>query len=641
MASNLEFSIWVICFVLGLLFLVISIYHFIARTNYKDMTQDAYSCFFAFVACFVLTIPDMLFVKFVNVEFLPLRIVQSILSSVMTSITSNIGVSASPITIEGYNSFSSLYTSLRLLTNIGFLMSLGNFVCKVLHTPLQFFKLSLSKNKKAYVFSSCNDETISIARSIRRNNKENDYTLIFLCDNLNQSHEDVNRLKAICVEEYLFNIIKKYGKTFKEIEVFMFDKIPENNIIKLEETCSKIKDMEFNNITIYVKLSLSSWSVYGNFVENNGLKDKNIIVNFVRAEETFAYNNLLKNSIFSNTIDDEKYKNINVLIVGGMCERNKEMFKVLLHLGQMPGYFLNITVIDDQNGFDKLKYEMPELNKNGKGEGDSLYHIDYYESIKYFSLDFDKLLEENSKKFTFAFINLEDDFKNIDVALKLKSETIRNKRNLDNLTIQVNIKNEEIYKKWDEKVCNGLMSVGSIKETCNYKFITNSDIERASIAIHEIRYPKESSKKDKEWKIYSNNEYNRRSVFARTLSYKHKIDILKDNYYLAGRPEALKWENKDELNDIWNSMSIEEKKWKEYEHMRWNMYMRTIGYRYDSTGIVDDANKLKSENEKKDTKNDIAKVHKDLVPFNNLPLEEKIKDNLQITDEIVNILKNC
>ena len=631
MVSNLEFSIWIVCFVLGALFLLFGIRHFIVRTNYKDMTQDAYSCFFAFVACFILTLPDMLFVKFVDVDFFPLRLLQSILSSAMSSITSNIGVSASPIAIEGHNSFSSLYTSLRLLTNIGFLMSLGNFVCKILHTPLQFFKLSLSKNKKAYIFSSCNDETISIARSIRRSNKGNDYILIFLCNNLAESHDDVNRLKAICVEGYLFNIIKKYGKIFKEIEVFMFDKVPESNIIKLEETCSKIKDEEFNSITMYVKIILSSWSIYGNFVENNGLKDKNIKVNFVRVEETFAYNNLLKNSIFNNTIDDEKYKNINVLIVGGMCERNKEMFKALLHLGQMPGYFLNMAVIDDQNGFDKLKYEMPELNKDGKGDGDSLYHIDYYESVKYFSPDFDRLLEENSKKFTFAFINLGNDFENIDVALKFKAEAMRNKRNLENLTIQVNINNEEIYRKWDEKLCNGLTSVGSTKETYNYNFITNSNIERASIAIHEVRYPKETNTKDKEWKIYSNNEYNRRSVFARTLSYKYKIEILKDDYYLAGRPQALKWENSKELNDIWDSMSNDEKMWKKYEHMRWNMYMRTIGYRCDSTGILDGSNK---------TKNVVAKVHKDLIPFDGLPLEEKIKDNLQITKEIVNILRN-
>ena len=59
--------------------------------------------------------------------------------------------------------------------------------------------------------------------------------------------------------------------------------------------------------------------------------------------------------------------------------------------------------------------------------------------------------------------------------------------------------------------------------------------------------------------------------------------------------------------------------------------MRTIGYRYDSTDILDGSNK---------TKNEVAKVHKDLIPFDDLPLEEKIKDNLQITKEIVNILRN-
>ncbi len=588
------------------------------------MTDDAYACFFAFLASFVLTFPDVLFVKYVDIELIPLRVIQSILSSIMSSITSNIAASAGSITIEGHNSFSSVYTSLRLLTNIGFLMSLGNYISKILHTPLQFFKLSFCKNKKAYVFSSCNNENISIARSIKRDNKGNDYVLIFLCNNLKDSRTSINRLRAICIDDNLFYIIKKYGHVFKQMEVFIFDDVPKNNIIKLDETCFKIKDVKLNDVRIYVKLNQTSWNIYSNFLKNNNLLDKNITVNFVNIEETFAYNNLLKNSIFENTVSDKKYKYINTLIIGNMCDRNKEMFKVLLHLGQMPGYFLNITVIDNQNGFDKLKYEMPELNKDGNGEGDSLYHIDYYESVDYSSTKFYELLEENAKKFTFAFINIGSDLTNIDVALKLKAEALQYKRNIEKLTIQVNIENEEIYQKWDKDLCKYLTTVGSIKDTYSHTFITNSDIEKASIAIHKVRYP------NRAWKEYSNNEYNRRSVFARTLSYKYKVQILKDNYYLAGRPIELKWNTEEELESIWKSMSDEEKMWKEYEHMRWNMYTRTLGYKFDSTGIC--ANK---------TKNDIAKVHKYLVPFADLPLKEKIKDNLQITEEIADILKNC
>jgi len=50
------------------------------------------------------------------------------------------------------------------------------------------------------------------------------------------------------------------------------------------------------------------------------------------------------------------------------------------------------------------------------------------------------------------------------------------------------------------------------------------------------------------------------------------------------------------------------------EHCRWNAYMRSEGYCYGGTV-------------EKSGRNDLAKMHNCLVPFNELPLKEQEKDD--------------
>ena len=51
------------------------------------------------------------------------------------------------------------------------------------------------------------------------------------------------------------------------------------------------------------------------------------------------------------------------------------------------------------------------------------------------------------------------------------------------------------------------------------------------------------------------------------------------------------------------------------EHRRWNAYMRAEGYCY-------------SGSRDKQSRNDLAKLHNDLVPFDLLTEEEKAKDDV-------------
>ena len=356
-----------------------------------------------------------------------------------------------------------------------------------------------------------------------------------------------------------------------------------------------------------------------------------------------------------------------------MNTRNLELFKALLHLSQMPGYFLNLTVIDDESGRKQLKRMMPEILDDGPGDGDAVYHIDYLEGTDFATEDFENIVAKICSGFTYVFVNAGNDIENINLAIRLKAEALRSGRKTEDYKLFVNVHNEEIWDERNDTLCRGIIPVGSLRENYDYLAVTYSNIEEISEKIHLARHS------SKPWHDYLNDEYNRHSVFARTLSYIYKIRILGEDYGYAGRPESPSWNTESELEEIWNSMSKDEILWKKYEHMRWNMYTRTLGYRADSNGVLKpylDADKrflydirmlkqnLKScedaaaseklkeelkakEKEKKENWKVVKDIrisfmiHNDLVPFDELLLEDKIKDNLELTDEVVEVLRKA
>ncbi|MCR4896737.1 MAG: hypothetical protein K5891_08195, partial [Lachnospiraceae bacterium] len=121
---------------------------------------------------------------------------------------------------------------------------------------------------------------------------------------------------------------------------------------------------------------------------------------------------------------------------------------------------------------------------------------------------------------------------------------------------------------------------------------------------------------NKTWTQYCNDEYNRHSVYARTLSFKYKVAII-DEFYGSDY-----------------SITSTDRTWKIYEHMRWDVYTRTLGYVLTEQPLKDAVGKLERPNR------DLAKAHSDLVPFEELDEETKAKDSLKLTPEIVAILKS-
>ena len=193
--------------------------------------------------------------------------------------------------------------------------------------------------------------------------------------------------------------------------------------------------------------------------------------------------------------------------------------------------------------------------------------------------------------------------------------------------ILVNISNKSsCYKdKWNSTLIKNMKFVGDIEQVYDYGFITMSHIEKASMLIHEVRQKekleKDSTHRIQTWKEYCNNEYNRHSVYARTLSFVFKVPVIEQRY------------KGGDAVDFY-SVTKSDREWRVYEHMRWNVYTRTLGFVKAPELMLNEKGKVDRQ------MRNAAKVHQCLVPFDELQRRDQEKDGFTLTPEIVDILRN-
>ena len=215
--------------------------------------------------------------------------------------------------------------------------------------------------------------------------------------------------------------------------------------------------------------------------------------------------------------------------------------------------------------------------------------------------------------------------KNTGIAVRLNEMCLRHARK--GYRIQVNIEDRTICRNWDSDITENMDFIGDTKSTYNHDFITMSDIEKGAIAIHEVRYPK-GTDRHRSWVSYCNNEYNRHSVYARTLSFKHKVKLIHDMY--DPNDELKGTEREFEIYRVTRTNRI----WKVYEHMRWNMYTRTMGFVLADKALLNEDGKVDKKTRS------AARVHHDLIHYSKLSKEDQDKDALELTPDIVKILRD-
>ncbi|MDO4188069.1 MAG: hypothetical protein Q4D29_03690 [Lachnospiraceae bacterium] len=618
-----KIHIWTLTLIIGFICLVSGIVYVLReRKNPNSLYTYAKAAAIEFIAGFILFLPSDFFTGEGGFAG-RLQIIEGVFSAFLRTCNILLGEGYSKVECNVSMGFDSIYAIVVITTNILMILFTAETVFLIFSDPLKILRLRFLARENTYIFTEFNDKTVSIAKSISdkyrdseikgaksKNRKKVD--IVFICLDADGGVKDkIKELGFICLNMSVQRYMETYASRVKNLEVFLFTSREEENISQLSTICGKISKNFTGTVKIHVEISKTPFQYLDHFMDRYdfGKNRERVFVNFVRMEEYFALNNLLNNSIFEKTYEESQ---INVLIVG-MNERNLEMMKVILYLAQFPGYKLNMMVLDEGQNRNKLYNMMPEVVDEINIPGDAIYRMIYKENVDLSGIDFISLIENEFPNFTLAFVNTGDDYKNIDLALKINAIGIKNRRDGDYI-IELNLNDSTLYDLANKEIISNIINVGNLKYLYSYDFITMSDIENISKKIHEIRQAekhKDESKREK-WTDYYNNEYKRRSVYARTLSLIYKVRLIKgDEDYKC----------------------LKDDKWKMYEHMRWNMYMRASGYTSALENLIDKDGKL---DERYRT---LARVHDDITAYENLPEKTKTYDVISVNKDIIDVIK--
>ena len=351
---------------------------------------------------------------------------------------------------------------------------------------------------------------------------------------------------------------------------------------------NKKEDYNTSNFQCYVFSRTADSTLLLDNIEKGNIK-----VRRVNESRNLIINILRNNSIFENYIEKDGVKEINIMIVG-LGQYGKELLKAVCWCGQMVGYKLTINVFDKRTNLSSIiESEAPELIKliGCTAKGEAQYNIIFHDGIDILSTEFHQEINKVANT-TMAFVLLGDDELNIRSAIRLRELfgrlSLDGKCKLPGIYAAVtNYEKTDIInsigglKNFKEKPYD-INFVGDIRTEYSEEVVEQTELEEKGIKCH-LRWSKTVEDEIQNLALYNKFEYYRKSSMSEVL------------YSELRRSLGIELVHDQELVS-------------DYEHRRWNAYMRTEGYVYNKT------------------RDDIAKTHPSLIIFDDLSQEEKDKD---------------
>jgi len=487
----------------------------------------------------------------------------------------------------GYQVWAATLYVLAPIFTFGFVLSLFKNISA-------YFKYLGAFFKDVYIFSELNEKSLVLASDIRRKHKTSAivFTDVFE-DNEENSYELIEKareLGAICFKKDVLIVnFKKHSKN-KSISFFTIGRNETENLNQTIKLVSNYKDRINTHIYVFstkIESELLLTSIDKGFAKVRRINEVQSLINrilYERGEIIFE----------SAKPISEEYKQISAIVVG-MGSHGTEMVKALSWFGQMDGYKLEINAFDKdpltEERFVALAPELMSADYNGVDiEGEAQYKIEIHSGVDVTSITFANIISSISNA-TYVFVALGNDDVNTNTAVNLRmyfermgihpviQAVIYNSQQKNALKNIKNYRGQEY----------DIEFIGDIESSYTENVIINSELEDDALDRH-LKWGKE----DEFWTY----EYNYRSSMASAIHMKARMK--------CGIPGAAK--NEAELTE-------EERNIIEVlEHRRWNAYMRAEGYVY-------------SGSKDKSSRNDLAKMHHDLVDFSSLTEEEKRKDS--------------
>ena len=477
------------------------------------------------------------------------------------------------------------------------LVTLG-FILSFFKNIMSYFRYILGWNKEAYIFTELNRKSITLAEDLIRNDKNRMIVFMdYFESNEEESFELSQRAKdigAICFKKDIHGVNFAYHGKNKEISFFVIGINETENMEHVLSLVKRYKNLEGTNLYIFSDRVESELLLTS--IDKGKMKVRR--VNEIRA--------LINRMLYVDGVDifktaypvNENLKKIHAVIVG-LGKHGSEILKALSWYCQMDGYELEIDAFDkDMEACERLYTQCPELlseELNGVSiEGEPIYKINLHGNISVDSREFVRKISEIVHP-TYVFVALGSDAENIRVATYLRMLFERNKIKPVIKAIVYNSKEAEVIKGITnfKKQKYNISCIGDFESSYSEDVILESDLEKDALKRH-MQYANGDPEVEEDfWKYV----YNYQSSMATAIHAKARIEC---EIPYAGKEEK-------------DLCEADTEKLKTLEHRRWSAYMRTEGYCY--SGSLDAS-----------SRNDLGKLHHNLVPYKKLTTEDKNKD---------------
>jgi len=485
------------------------------------------------------------------------------------------------------------------------------FVASFFKNLISAARYRLYIGTEAHIFSSLNQKSIALADSIiRKQTAGKKWTvrpLIVFTDVIYESEEEYYDLleEARILGAVIFR---------KDLESVQFDGhfikrklyfylMGEDNQENSRHAAAILERYDRPGTAMYVFTDNQACAMLLSAMDNRHMQ-----IYRINSIQFLIYHNLTQYG--ARLFQNARMYNNNVIsaVIVGLGRYGLEMLKALLWYCQMPGFTLKVHVFDeDEKVCEKFTAMCPgimEMNGSDK-PGETRYHITFHGGMEVSSETFAGELEA-VKDATYIFVGLGEDDANINASVQIRSlyEWINPAYKPDIETIVYDTERSQTMGAAWQKYIDGVQeekpggilnfkkqayrihTIGDMASLYSVDTVIDSNLVQAGMDVHKRWVDcSDAGKVAKSEKEFWQYEYYYRSSVTKAMHESLRRELTQLGYI------CIPGTDKD-----WHALTQEEKlAIGLVEHIRWNAYMRTEGYRYAAV------------------RNDLAKRHNLLV----------------------------
>ncbi|MBO5060787.1 MAG: US12 family protein [Clostridia bacterium] len=472
-----------------------------------------------------------------------------------------------------------------------------SFVLSFFESITSYFRYFTTRKNDIFVLSELSEKSLALAKSIREKFPTAAIAFMNVFSESDEAAydliEDAKEIKAIFFKKDITEAgLKLRGSDTRTV----FFTLSENESVNLEASLNIIDKFNSRPKTeVYTFSTSKEGELLLDSVEHGVMKVRRI------NEDRSLAHSIIYNSLITEHVTVRKDKKIISTLIVGFGGYGTEIAKALLWCGQLPGYDLEINVIDKENAEARFQSECPEIiSLNGNEQfGEARYNLKFFNEVDIKTYRLHEIVSTLTNT-SVVYVSLGNDELNIETAINLRilferiglypviraivysdiKYKILETRNLVNYTGD----------SYDIEI------IGNISSRFSYNSIINEELEELALNCHlswakspDDTPEKWEVKKEKAIKEFEKSEYCRNSSMATAIHDKYR-----KAEHLSGETASIT------------------------EHMRWCAYMRTEGYIF-------------SGSRDKSSRNDRAKMH------HNLHKSQLLDDaTIRIDERIVN-----